>query len=157
MTDFLLKSSTSLLVFLTFYHLVLESEKMHRFNRFYLLATLVISLIIPFLSFEIIQIIPVQASENIPIVPDFANVNATPIVTETNYLAIILAALYALVTSVLVFRFIKNIYKLHLKKKSCPIVKYKNANLVLVDEKALPHSFLNNIFSGIFRISESRN
>jgi beta-lactamase regulating signal transducer with metallopeptidase domain len=146
MTDYLLKSSITLLVFLTFYHLVLEGEKMHRFNRFYLLATLVISFIIPFISFEIIQIIPVQASENIPIVPNFANINPTQIVTETNYIPILLSVIYVLVTAVLAFRFIKNIYKLHQKRQSCPVVKYKSANLVLVEEKALPHSFLNNIF-----------
>ena len=151
MTDFLLKSSTSLLVFLTFYHLVLEGEKMHRFNRFYLLATLVISFVIPFMSFEIIEIIPVQASENIPIVPNFDSVNSTPIVSKTNYIPTLLFLIYGLVTGVLTFRFIKNIYKLQLKKQSCPVVKYKNANLVLVDEKALPHSFLNNIFVKLYK------
>jgi ATP-dependent RNA helicase RhlE len=43
---------------ISFYHLVLEREKIHRFNRFYLLFSIVISFIIPFLTFEIIKIIP---------------------------------------------------------------------------------------------------
>jgi N-acetylmuramoyl-L-alanine amidase len=43
-------------------------------------------------------------------------------------------------------RFGKNIWKLISKSTSNPIVKYKNANLVLVDEKILPHTFLNSIF-----------
>ncbi len=36
--------------------------------------------------------------------------------------------------------------EINFKIKSNPIVKYKNANLVLVDEKTLPHTFLNSIF-----------
>jgi N-acetylmuramoyl-L-alanine amidase len=43
-------------------------------------------------------------------------------------------------------RFIKNGVKLISKTKSNPIVKYKNAKLVLVDEKIPPHTFLNFIF-----------
>jgi beta-lactamase regulating signal transducer with metallopeptidase domain len=146
MTDFLLKSSVSLVVFLTFYHLVLEGEKMHRFNRFYLLATLVISIIIPFLSFEIIQVIPVQSPENNTIVPNFIDNNPSAVVAETNFIPTILAILYGAVTVVLIFRFAKNIYRLNLKKRYNPKVKYQNATLVLVNEKVLPHSFLNNIF-----------
>ena len=63
MIDFLIKSSGCLVVFLTFYNLFLEREKMHRFNRFYLIITLILSLVIPFVTYEIIEIIPVQASE----------------------------------------------------------------------------------------------
>jgi hypothetical protein len=146
MIDFLLKSSASLLVFLTFYHLVLENEKMHRFNRFYLLATVVISFVIPFLSFEIIQIIPVQASENIPIMSNFSANNSVEIMQETNYMPLIAAIIYGFVTLFFAFRFSKNIRVLIKKAKANPTVKYKNAVLVLIDENALPHSFLNYIF-----------
>jgi len=59
MIDFLSTSTISLLVFLGFYHLVLEREKTHRFNRFYLLFAVVISFVLPFLNFEIIKIVPV--------------------------------------------------------------------------------------------------
>ena len=72
MIDFLLKSTICLTVFLGFYHLVLEREKMHQFNRFYLLGSIVISLAIPFLTFEIIKIVPfIQAIEplNMTITP----------------------------------------------------------------------------------------
>ena len=146
MIDFLLKSSASLLVFLTFYHLVLETEKMHRFNRFYLLATLVISFVVPFLSFEIIQIIPVQSTEIISIVPNNINNYSTEIIQETNYFPILLFIIYGFITSILLFRFGKNIFLLIQKAKSNPKVNHENARLVLVNEKSLPHSFLNHIF-----------
>ena len=59
MIDFLIKSTFCLSIFIGFYHLMLEREKMHQFNRFYLVVSIVISLVIPFITFEIIEIIPV--------------------------------------------------------------------------------------------------
>jgi hypothetical protein len=43
-------------------------------------------------------------------------------------------------------RFVRNIWKLISKAISNPKVKYKNANLILLDEKTLPHTFLNFIY-----------
>jgi N-acetylmuramoyl-L-alanine amidase/beta-lactamase regulating signal transducer with metallopeptidase domain len=154
MIDFLIKSSISLTVLLGFYHLILEREKMHQFNRFYLLFSIVISFAIPFITFEIIKIVPVVqnmealntviTSSEIPefeiqenFIPKEKNINVTPY---------ILWSLYGMISFLLLLRFAKNIWKLILKSKSNPIVKYKNADLVLVEEKTLPHSFLNSIF-----------
>lgn len=47
MTLYLLKSGILLLVFYAVYKLWLENEKMFRFNRIYLLGSLVFSLVIP--------------------------------------------------------------------------------------------------------------
>ena len=49
--SFLLKSSGCLAFFLLFYHLLLERERMHSFKRYYLLAALVLSLVIPAVTF----------------------------------------------------------------------------------------------------------
>jgi hypothetical protein len=54
--------------------------------------------------------------------------------------------LYGIISFLLLVRFGKNIWKLILKSKSNSIVKYRNANLVLVEEETLPHTFLNSIF-----------
>lgn len=154
MIDFLIKSSISLTVLLGFYHFVLEREKMHQFNRFYLLLSLVISLTIPFITFEIIKIVPVvqniepmntiiTSSE----IPENENQgNALPIEESINLIPYVLWSLYGIISFLLFIRFGKNIWKLISKSKSNPNVKYKNANLVLVEEKTLPHSFMNSIF-----------
>ena len=154
MIDFLIKSTICLFVFLCFYHLVLEREKMHQFNRFYLLGSIVISLVIPFVTFEIIEIIPIV--ENIePIslntIPTTLNENLTQesvihLQESINYTPYILWGLYGLITFILIVRLVINCSKLISKSKSNTIVKYKNANLVLVDEKTLPHTFLNFIY-----------
>lgn len=143
MIDFLIKSSICLVVFLGFYHLILEREKMHQFNRFYLLISIIVSLVLPFLTFEIIKIVPVVQE----IVPLTSMPTSFEAVKETiDYTPIILWSLYGLITFILLIRFGKNIWKLISKSNSNPIVKYKNAILVLVDEKTLPHTFLNTIF-----------
>lgn len=154
MTDFLIKSTICLAVFLGFYYLVLEREKMHRFNRFYLLISIIISLAIPFLTFEIIKIIPVvqniEPLNNLitsSIVPENEiQGNALPIDEKINFIPYVLWSLYGLISFLLLLRFGKNILKLIAKSKSNPNVKYKNANLILVKEETLPYSFLNFIF-----------
>lgn len=154
MIDFLLKSTISLIVFLSFYHLVLEREKMHQFNRFYLLFTIIISFVIPFLTFEIIKIVPVvQNIESLNTVITSSVIpeneiqgNSLPIEEKINFMSYILWSLYGLISFLLLIRFGKNIWKLIAKSKSNPNVKYKNSNLVLVEEKTLPHTFLNSIF-----------
>ena len=47
MIAYLLKSTTCLGLLLAFYHLVLEREKMHNFNRFYLLGSVLFSFLAP--------------------------------------------------------------------------------------------------------------
>jgi N-acetylmuramoyl-L-alanine amidase len=134
--------------------LVLEREKIHQFNRFYLLFAIVISFAIPFLTFEIIKIVPVvQAIEPFNTIVtssglpenEFQEINAAT--TENiNYTPNILWSLYGIISLLLLVRFGKNIWKLISKSKSNPIVKYNNATLVLIQEKTLPHTFLNSIF-----------
>jgi len=50
MTDFLIKSTLAMGVLLGIYYILFEREKMHRFNRFYLLGALLFSFIVPFIS-----------------------------------------------------------------------------------------------------------
>ena len=143
MTDFLIKSTIPLLVLLTVYHLVLEKEKMHQFNRFYLLFGLVFSLVIPFITIEIIEEItrPIIQNSAIQI-----NQVSTVFVEETNYLPIVLWSIYGLVTTLFIIRFLSNLLKIISKINSSKSVAYKNSKLILLEEKALPHTFLNFIF-----------
>lgn len=145
MIDFIIKSSVSLIVFLGFYHLLLEKEKMHFFNRFYLLGSVIISLLIPFLNFEIIQEVPVTVSKAIFVEGMVPN-QVTFVEEEASVLSLILWILYGLITFTLFIRFGKNILKLTSKARLNPTVKYKSAKLVLVDEKIIPYTFLNFVF-----------
>jgi N-acetylmuramoyl-L-alanine amidase/beta-lactamase regulating signal transducer with metallopeptidase domain len=157
MIDFLLKSAISLIVFLGFYYLVLEREKIHKFNRFYLLISILISLIIPFVTFEFIEFVEtapvIQYDEPINIEKAKVVLNQTSTIGKVitakesvDYLPYIFWSIYILISLIFLFRFGKNYFKLIVKSNINPSVKYKNANLILLDEKILPHTFLNFIF-----------
>ncbi|EIA09577.1 M56 family metallopeptidase [Flavobacterium frigoris] len=144
MIDFIIKSTVSLFLLLAVYQILLEKEKIHQFNRFYLLFSLVFSLSIPFITIEVIQesIDPLIGKTTIQ--PREATI--TIIKDSMNYWIISIWSLYALVTSVLIIRFVTNIRKLTSRIKSNPVIDYKKAKLVLLKDKILPHTFLDTIF-----------
>jgi len=144
MIDFLIKSTISLCVLLAMYHLVLEKEKIHQFNRFYLLFCLLFSFTIPFITFEVIQEItnPLIPQNTIKIEEETIAV----VQETTNYWLISIWSIYTAVTSILLFRFVRNITKLNTKAKSNTVIDYKNSQLILLKEVTLPYTFLNTIF-----------
>ena len=157
MIDFLLKSAISLIVFLGFYYLILEREKIHKFNRFFLLISILISLIIPFVTFEFIEFVEtapvIQYDEPINIEKAEVVLNQNPTIEKVitaqesiDYLPYVFWSIYVSISLIFLFRFSKNYFKLIVKSNINPSVKYKNANLILLDEKILPHTFLNFIF-----------
>ena len=143
MSDFLIKSAISLGVLLLAYHLLLEKEKMHHFNRFYLLFSLIFSLVIPHITIKVVKEITTPIIENSTI--NF-NQESTVFVEETNYFPIIIWSIYGLITLLLSIRFVRNILKIITKINSNTRIDYENATLVLLKEKALPYTFLNYIF-----------
>lgn len=143
MIDFLLKSTLSIGLLYAVYVLLLEREKMHQFNRFYLLFGLAFSLLIPFFTFEIYVESKVAAVQN--------TVQAMPFTTvileeKTDYLLLLLWSVYGLVTTALLTRFLLNLIKIHRKINTNLTEKMQSSILVLLDEKVLPHTFLHYIF-----------
>jgi len=143
MTQYLLTSTIAATILLVVYQLFLEKEKMHRFNRFYLLISLLFSLLIPFISIEIIKEITTPAT--VPIPMNFSG-GTMVIAEETNYFEQTLWGIYVLVTAILVFRFIRNIVAFYQLKKNNATLSFQNATLVLLQEPVLPHTFMNSIF-----------
>jgi hypothetical protein len=144
MIDFIIKSTISLSILLAVYHILLEKEKIHQFNRFYLLFSLVFSLSIPFITIELIteSISPLMGKGTVK--PGEATMAI--IEDSMNYWFISLWGIYAIVSSTLIVRFARNIQKLTSRIASNPTIDYKNSKLVLLKEKILPHTFLDTIF-----------
>ena len=132
-------------VLLGFYHLLLEREKMHRFNRFYLLGAMVISLAIPFITIPVYieveslpqQILSMQAGKAAGI----SHAKST-----LSYWPYACWGLYILVTAALLIRFTRNIWHFINKVTTTATVPYKKATLVLLQEAVVPHTFMNYIF-----------
>jgi beta-lactamase regulating signal transducer with metallopeptidase domain len=143
MIDFIIKSTLSLALLYVVYILMLEREKMHQFNRFYLLFGLLFSLIIPFITFEIYVESRIAVANTVVQPMPFSN---AIIAEQTDYLPVILWSIYLIVTVGLLARFANNLIKIRRKINSNPSEKLQNATLILLNEKVLPHTFLNYIF-----------
>jgi beta-lactamase regulating signal transducer with metallopeptidase domain len=150
MIEFLIKSTVCLVVLYGFFHIFLSNHKTLLFNRFYLMFSVVFSLIIPLIR------IPIKSNISL-ITNSLDNLtfttghfiqqkeiveNATPLFTYQN----ILIVLVIIISSVLLIRFAFNIFKIIRKIIKCKKVDRLKISLVLVEEKTLPYSFFRYIF-----------
>ena len=149
METYILKSTVFLGIFLGAYYLLLSREKMHRFNRFYLISSLVFSLVLPFVVIPVyvaaeaqpVPQLPVETMQMITTLP-VAPPEAPPI----NYWAYAAVIGYAVIATLLAIRFLINILRFYRVKRQNTVSDYQGATLVLMDEEVLPHTFLNTIF-----------
>ncbi|OMQ08463.1 M56 family metallopeptidase [[Flexibacter] sp. ATCC 35103] len=144
---YLLKSGILLLIFYAVYKLWLENEKMFRFNRAYLLLSLVFSFVIP------LQIISFQSAlssriglvqlNELVIQKNSKNLEA---ISLNDFLMILTAVVYALGVLLLTTRFTFSLYSFYNKIKTNEVQFIKGEKIVLIDEAILPHSFWRSIF-----------
>ena len=154
MTIYLLKMSLCSAVLLLFYRVVLEREKMLGFNRFYLLGSLVVSLVLPLIPLEILLQNPVfphppeafSASETAGIHTYTVQLLSETSVSENFSWVSFLGVIYVAVGTWLLVRFGKNLAVLVSRIRSHAIQKYEGLKLILLDVPTVPHSFLNNVF-----------
>ncbi|OXA92813.1 M56 family metallopeptidase [Flavobacterium hercynium] len=148
MITYLLKSGLLLLIFYAVYKLWLENEKMFRFNRAYLLGSLVLSFVIP------LQLISLD--------PWFENavgyIQLEEIIIQTNgnqqletisgsqYAMLFAGIFYALVALLLTVRFIRNLYSFYAKQTKNEVQVVEDVKVVLIEKPVLPHSFWKTIF-----------
>jgi len=161
MIDYLIKSGICLVILFAVYRFFLEKEKMHRFNRFFLLFSLAFGLIVPFITLEVAPDVlqPVEfsksdktivtgtvvGSETIPVNQKIQNNPEANAYTAPDYQAIIFM-IYVLATGLLLSRFLLNVVKIISKILRYPRIQSQDAAIVLVKERVAPHSFLNYIF-----------
>jgi len=149
MITYLLKIILCSTLFALVYKVLFEKEKMPRFNRFYLLTSLGLSMLIPFLSFK----------HEVQLPPTLENVTSNLFITsqsgipeqaatgnDSNIIQLILLSIYALISFILLIRFTKNLITVLRTVRTDSTVAYRNCKIILIDQKVTPHSFLNYIF-----------
>ncbi|MBB3124024.1 beta-lactamase regulating signal transducer with metallopeptidase domain [Mesoflavibacter sabulilitoris] len=147
----LLKSSACLAILMLFYKIVLEPLNHHHFKRFYLLAALLLSAIIPFITF-IKYVEPtfdfgIYDPESMTTPPYFPA--ELPTITEeqpSTFLPTLLWTIYAIGVIIFSTRFILNLIKISSKIKRHQKVKTSIFINVLIEKLAIPHTFFNYIF-----------
>jgi hypothetical protein len=114
------------------------------FNRFYLLFSILFSFSLPFITIEVLAATSNAILQETDFKPE--NVMIAVVDDAVNYFEIVFWTLYGIGTAFFLIRFVKNIHNITSRIKRNPIVEYNNSKLVLLDEKTLPHTFLNTIF-----------
>ncbi len=155
MIIFLLKSSACLAIFLIFYKLLLEKERMHTFKRYYLLVALVLALVIPSITFtEYVEVIPATAI-SAPV--DMISTETAMAVRENtaaqeinktgiDYWPLVLWTLYGLGVLLFSLKFFFNLWKIARNIRNNPKLKIDTIINVLLRDAVVPHTFLNYIF-----------
>jgi bla regulator protein blaR1 len=131
------------------YSVILEKEKTHKFNRFFLLLSMILPLIMP-----LIQIVFLSFKTPVLESIDAINKNSHTMTysqqqvfeTSNNLVSNVLLFIYCFTTSIFAFRFIRNIHQLLTKIRSTKKILWNGVNILLVKESIGMHTFLNNIF-----------
>ncbi|MFH7016534.1 M56 family metallopeptidase [Flavobacterium sp. FlaQc-47] len=144
---YLLKSGILLLIFYAVYKLALENEKMFRFNRAYLLASLVFSFVIP------LQIISFGAAfsdkmglvqlDELVIQKNNQNIE---MISINDFIIVLTGVVYGFMVLLLTIRFIFNLYSFYKRIKNNETQFINGEKIVLIEESILPHSFWKSIF-----------
>ncbi|QCE41542.1 M56 family metallopeptidase [Psychroserpens sp. NJDZ02] len=142
-----LKSSVCLLALLLYYKIALEPLSIHKFKRVYLLVTIAIAVIIPFITF-VKYVEPTfdnssfifDTSTTLPLDTHFK------IAEQTNYLSNILWSIYVLGVGLFFIRFCVNLFQIISKIRKHTKVKSKSFINVLMEHLEIPHTFFNFIF-----------
>jgi hypothetical protein len=147
MISYLLKSGILLLVFYAVYKLVLENEKMFRFNRAYLLASLVFSFVIPLqlISFGSLVSAKIGLVQLDEIVLQKSNEQLNTI-SANDFLLVLIVAVYSAVFLVLTARFVLGLNSFRKRIQRNEVRFVNGQKIVLLQEPGLPYSFWESIF-----------
>lgn len=160
MIAYIFKSSLSLLILFGLYWFLLRKEKLLNFNRFFLILSIIVSLIIPFITIPVnfqIALNPEKIitvfDNNIPdmnpsqnIINQDLNQSFNEVQPSRINISKVLMILYISGVVLLVFRFLKNIYFISHQIKTSEKINYEGHRIVMMDYQANPYCFFNTIF-----------
>lgn len=145
MVFYILKTIACSGIFMGYYWLFLRNGRFYNWNRFYLLFTMVVSLLIPLLYIPIYMPQPVEA---IPYVDN--TYIATDITTTTPILQIntntIILLLYTIIIGLLLISGLKALWRIVGILKKSDYKKLGNIKVYYTQNEAAPFSFFNTIF-----------
>lgn len=128
-------------LFFLYYVLFLREKTFHRFNRFYLLGSVVVSLFLPLLKTNYFM---VEVGESVyGVVHKLQHVE--PVTGATAY-AEMLIVVFAAVAAFLIIRFISGTLKIAGLKNRFPAEKYEGIFLYRTNLENAPFSYLRNLF-----------
>ncbi|MBL7696547.1 MAG: N-acetylmuramoyl-L-alanine amidase [Chitinophagaceae bacterium] len=148
---YLLQTITCSGILYCFYRVAYYNKRHHQWNRFFLLGTVVVSIVLPLIKIHV----PVSYNETtnriIPllnIIPgnktEIEGITAAP---ENNFnYEVLLTIIYVIVSLGLFFLLLRGLFKILMIYTSCPKEKIDNIETVMTHEKNSPFSFFRAIF-----------
>ena len=156
MQHFIINFSICLFSLWLVYKLLLENTSWHTFKRFYLLGSLLVSGVIPFLVVRTVMI-PSVTNSLVP-APAMETAAATGTIEGLETVAVhtdfvmnwddVLLAVYLTGVLIMGIRFGRNLYRLRIKTTD-QLDRYESYTLVLRTFVEVPHSFFNRIYASI--------
>lgn len=151
MTTYLLNFTLCSALLLLAYVAFLKNKTTYVFNRFYLLCSVLFSLMVPLIAiqYRVDSVLEAASPQiQVPNTPVFISLAAAPaqITDNVNYMPYLLLSVYLLITGTLLFRYIKNLYLIYKSIDKNNKEVFNNVKLVLINSKQAPHTFLNFIF-----------
>ncbi len=132
--------------FLGAYHLLLEKEKMHAFKRFYLLVSVLLSLLIPAmeLSFGLITLPDISGVAQRQV--SAVTVTDAPVRENVFTVEAITVTVYLLITLTLLVRFGYHLTSLIKKIRKSEVRYFSPVTIILIPGLEMPYSFLHYVF-----------
>jgi hypothetical protein len=158
MTTYLIKSSIILLLMFGLYWFLLRKEKIFVFNRFFLLVSIIFSLLTPLISIPVNSGFTSPVNEILSTYHDFipransAEDLTTDVMrlgdssTDNGSLSSILLTLYLFGMVSFLIRFTRNIYVISRRSRSSEKIYFEGYQIFLTKEKSIPCCFFKNIF-----------
>ena len=134
-----IRFSFCLAIFFFAYKIFLEKEKSHKFKRFFLLIGIFISLTIPFVSIHSATQIKQIVGETEMLIQN-ETFHWKPAITN------LLVGIYLVVLSLLLCRFLVDVYRFIIKLKKCEQKNYHGVKVILCPKTTSPYTFLTYIF-----------
>ncbi|GEO07719.1 M56 family metallopeptidase [Segetibacter aerophilus] len=155
--EYALKVSISLAIVFLFYTLLLKRMTYYRWNRYFLLASSLLSLVVPFINVSVF----IQPKEQsvISLVNEIPSIHAIEIGAESNNAGMvvywqIVSVVFLLVSIALVFRLLVQFFSIQKIKAQSTVVAIGDDIVYNIPQQILPFSFLDNIFINVNNYSE---
>jgi N-acetylmuramoyl-L-alanine amidase len=150
MSIIIIKSILTAALMLAYYFLALRNRRLHSYNRFYLLATVAASLVVPFLHFDWYSIKEVTSESAIKVIQVMStgmDEEMTLQQMESAYATSTLLTIgYSLVSLALLAITVSKIVWIFRLKRTNKVETMKDYNLVHTNSSRAPFSFMNNLF-----------
>ncbi|MEO7264713.1 MAG: M56/M15 family metallopeptidase [Ferruginibacter sp.] len=149
---YLMKVIACSAILFAYYWFFLRNKIFHSYNRFYLLAVVILSLTAPVMKFNFWQNSDAPKTSVIKMLQVVSNSDEymDEVIIDSSYKHLDKAGMamliFVLVSIVMTFIFIRSLLKIYSLKRKSPRLEYGNVCLIYTDDKSSPFSFLRNIF-----------